>query len=356
MRYATVVAALSRVCGVLLFAAMTSIVASARADYRSAAAAYEKASKLPGGGERERAFLGAAKLYQEAVAKARDAPEAAEGTLLAVHAFKEAREIGEAIFMLEVFANEQGSESRLARLEKGDAKASPPRPPDPVEYKLRVRQLESALEDLSNAYVVLFDYASALRVYASTAANDRLRSEARRRAAYNAVMLHAAFGDWSAAKASRDLGAKLGEAAQTLATLDAVLTARDVRAWELAALRGEDPKRAAAAAVRSLRAYADRYKAQKESTHFVAEAAVEAATISFKANLPDQASQCKKARDALDRFATSQQFALAPRRLEEDLKAACGPARPQRALVPVGRYVRAGVDASLPPPRLAVAE
>src|SRR5262249_51615893 len=144
-----------------------------RGYYIDAAKAYEKAEKMPDGPERIKAWRDAAALYKVALEKAPGRDEAPEAAMNGAYCYKQVGDYDQAIAMYTLFIKEYGNEENLAKLEKGDPNATPPKTPDQKRYAERVKYLKQAYDALSASYVLFFNYRTAAETYDTISRNAR---------------------------------------------------------------------------------------------------------------------------------------------------------------------------------------
>jgi outer membrane protein assembly factor BamD (BamD/ComL family) len=273
--------------------------------YVDAAKAYEKAEKMADGPERNKAWREAAALYKMALEKAPARDEAPEAAIFGAKAYKQVGEYDQAIAMYELFIKEYGNEGNLAKLEKGDPSAKPPKTPDPKKYEERVKNLKGAYDALSASYVLFFNYRTAAETYDTIARNGRFEQADRRDAARNAALLYANLGDKSKMAGSRTTFLSLNPPAEQKADIDFLVALADLKSWDE---QGRDEGDNRSARVRAMAAMDGYYTANKSNgaaTRFVVQAAYYSAKLR-KAGRDTKAKEwCKSAVVAFDRFKSS---------------------------------------------------
>ncbi|MGK4002958.1 hypothetical protein WMF31_10080 [Sorangium sp. So ce1036] len=276
-----------------------------RGYYIDAARAFEKAEKMPDGPERVAAWREAAALYKVALEKAPARDEAPEAAMNGAYCYKQVGDYDQAIAMYSLFIKEYGSEENLAKLEKGDPEATPPKVPDPKRYAERVKYLKQAYDALSAAYVLFFNYRSAAETYDTIARNTRFEQAARRDAARNAVLLHANNGERDKMTASRATFMSLSPPPEQKADIDFLVASADMKAWDE---RGSDegPNRAARnKAMQSMEAYYTANKNNPAASGYVVQAAYHASKMRAAGGDPKARDWCRNTMNAFTAFRRS---------------------------------------------------
>ncbi|AUX45753.1 hypothetical protein SOCE26_072490 [Sorangium cellulosum] len=276
-----------------------------RGYYIDAARAFEKAEKMPDGPARVAAWREAAALYKVALEKAPARDEAPEAAMNGAYCYKQVGDYDQAIAMYSLFIKEYGSEENLAKLEKGDPEANPPKNPDPKRYADRVKYLKQAYDALSAAYVLFFNYRSAAETYDTIARNTRFEQAARRDAARNSVLLYANIGERDKMTASRATFMSLNPPPEQKADIDFLVSSADLKAWDE---QGPDdgPNRAARLkAVQSMEAYYAANKNNPAASGYVVQAAYHASKMRAAGGDPKAREWCKNTTNAFTSFRTS---------------------------------------------------
>ncbi|WP_438004400.1 hypothetical protein WME89_37265 [Sorangium sp. So ce321] len=273
-----------------------------RGYYLDAARAFEKAEKMPDGPARIAAWREAAALYRVALEKAPARDEAPEAAMNGAYCYKQVGDYDQAIEMYSLFIKEYGNEANLAKLEKGDPDANPPKNPDPKRYAERVKYLKQAYDALSAAYVLFFNYRSAAETYDTIARNPRFEQAARRDAARNSVLLYANIGERDKMTASRATFMSLNPPPEQKADIDFLVASADLKAWDEQG-SDEGPNRAARTkATQTMEAY---YKANKNNpaaSGYVVQAAYHASKMRSAASDPRALEWCKNTMTAFTSF------------------------------------------------------
>jgi tetratricopeptide (TPR) repeat protein len=162
-------------------------------------AAYEDANKIfkqaqdaPPGPQKDALWRKAGKMYEDALRAApghKDAPAAA---INSAFCYKQVGEFNRAIDLYNLFIDNYGKEDTMQLLQKGDGKKVPP---DPEQYKERVKYLGMAYDALSSTYYGFFAYQKAAESFGKIATNPRFDDERRATAARVAMVLYSNLGD-----------------------------------------------------------------------------------------------------------------------------------------------------------------
>jgi hypothetical protein len=270
--------------------------------YIDAYAAFQKAEKMPDGPERNKQWRQAAQLYQEALKNAPARDEAPEAAMNGAFAYKQVGDYDQAIEMYNLFIKEYGSEERLKKLEKGDPAVTPPKPPNPEQYKNRVEKLKNAYGALSGSYVLFFNYRTAAETFDTVAKNPRFEKSHRRDSALQAVILYSSIGDKDKVLATRQTFMQLDPPAEKKAEIDWRVAEADLKAWDEngmdeGANRGERMK-----ALAAMDAYYAANKGKNEAARFVVHAAYNAAKLRKAGRDPKAGDSCKNTITAFEKF------------------------------------------------------
>jgi hypothetical protein len=271
-------------------------------DYGSADKAFESARTMPDGPARAARWRQAAALYRAALERAPAADAAPEAAINGAHASKQVGDYEQAIGMYELFVREYGSESGLARLEKGDPGASPPRAPDPRRYAERVGFLQQAHGALAAARVLLFDYRRAAETFDTIAGNARFQPAARRDAARNAVLLHAHEGDRERLLGSHAAFLRLDPPAEQRAEVDYLVAQADLESWDEHGLDEGANRAARLRAVKAMDAYQAANKGNPAAAAEVVRAAYHGAALRRAGRDPRASEACKDTVAAFERL------------------------------------------------------
>jgi tetratricopeptide (TPR) repeat protein len=274
----------------------------ARGYYIDAYKAFEKAEKMPDGPERIKAWREAAALYRVALEKAPARDEAPEAAMNGAQAYKQVGDYDQAIEMYTLFIKEYGNEQNLAKLEKGDPAASPPKPADPTKYGERVKFLKQAYDALSSSYVLFFNYRTAAETYDTISRNGRFQQPARRDAARNAVLLYANIGERDKMTASRSTFMGLNPPPEQKADIDFLVASADFKTWDE---HGPDEGANHTARLRgigAMDAYHGANRTNVAANAYVVQAAYHSAKMRKAGRDPQAADWCKSTITAFERF------------------------------------------------------
>jgi tetratricopeptide (TPR) repeat protein len=287
----------------------------AKGYYIDAYKAYQDAEKMPDGPDRPAAWRKAAALYKVALEKAPERNEAPEAAILGANAFKQVGEYDSAIAMYELFIKEYGSEERLAKLETGDPKGSPPVAKDPVEYEKRITNLKLAYTELSKAYVLFFNYKSGAGTNDTISRIKRFPEADRRTAATNAVILYANIGDDEKLLAARQTLYSLNPSVKQKMEIDYLVATADLKRWD---------ENAPVKAIGAMEAYYQKNRNTKEAAPYLVRAAYASSKmhrIGKDGKAKDWCSNTMKAFDAFKSGADAETKVLGSE--EADMAAEC---------------------------------
>ncbi|MBK8258579.1 MAG: tetratricopeptide repeat protein [Polyangiaceae bacterium] len=273
--------------------------------YVDAGAAFEKASKMPDGPERNKAWREAAALYKVALEKAPSRSEAPEAAMNGAYCYKQVGDYDQAIAMYSLFIKEYGSEDVLTKLEKGDPSAKPPKNPDPAKYKERTKYLKQAYDALSAAYVLFFNYRTAAETYETISKTRHFEEADRRIAAKNAVILYANVGDNDKMLQARTTFFSLNPPAEQKANVDFLVASADLKTWDERGLDDGANKQARIRAMNTMEAYYNANKANSAATGYVVQAAYHAYKLRLAGKDSKARDWAKNTMQAFDKFKAS---------------------------------------------------
>jgi hypothetical protein len=257
---------------------------------------------MPDGPERIKAWREAAALYRVALEKAPARDEAPEAAMNGAQAYKQVGDYDQAIEMYTLFIKEYGSEQNLAKLEKGDPAASPPKPADPAKYGERVKFLKQAYDALSSSYVLFFNYRTAAETYDTISRNSRFQQPARRDAARNAALLYANIGDRDKMTASRSTFMGLNPPPEQKADIDFLVASADYKAWDEHGPDEGANHSARLKAVGTMDAYYTNSRNNLAANAYVVQAAYNSAKLRRAGRDPKADEWCKATIGAFERF------------------------------------------------------
>jgi tetratricopeptide (TPR) repeat protein len=194
-----------------------------------ARAKFEEAKNAPPGPGKDRLWREAAGMYEAALVAAPARDEAPEAAMNAAYAYKQVGEFNKAIELYNKFISEYGSEERLEKLQKGDAKAKVA--PDAKKYAERLGYLDSAYDALGTTYYSFFNYQRAAETYEKVANNERFAPEKRKPAAKNAMILYAAMGQRDKMNVAYKTFMKLSPSPEEKANADYLMADYDHKQW-----------------------------------------------------------------------------------------------------------------------------
>ncbi len=190
---------------------------------------FDEAQKAPPGPARDKLWREAAGMYEAALVAAPGRDEAPEAAMNAAYAYKQVGEFNKAIELYNKFIAEYGSDDRLDKLQKGDAKAKTA--PDPKKYAERLKYLDDAYGALGTTYYSFFNYQRAAETYEKVANNERFEADKRKIAAKNAMILYASMGQREKMNTMHGKFMKLAPSPEEKANADYLLADFDHKQW-----------------------------------------------------------------------------------------------------------------------------
>ncbi len=239
--------------------------------------AYEAAKAAPEGPAKADLWRKAGKMYEDALRAApgnKDAPAAAINSALC---YKQVGDFNRAIDLYNLFIANYGSDDNLNRLQNGgtDPQTNKQVPPDPDQYKERIKYLGMAYDALSSTYYGFFAYQKAADSFAKIANNTRFDDAHRASSAHIGMVLYSNLGD--RANMTKMYGIvvdpKMNITADKRAEADALKANFDYAQWNPAGADTGGNSSARAQAIASLTAYHTANKGKPESARYVLEAA-----------------------------------------------------------------------------------
>ncbi|MDP9151576.1 MAG: tetratricopeptide repeat protein [Myxococcota bacterium] len=158
---------------------------------------FEQAKAAPPGPQRDALWRKAGKMYEDALRAAPSHKDAPAAAINSAFCYKQVGEFSKAIELYDLFISNYGSEDILGRLEHGgmDPDKKENVPPNPDEYKERIKYLGLAYDALSTTYYGFFAYQRAAESFGKIAANARFDDDRRANASRIAMVLYSNLGD-----------------------------------------------------------------------------------------------------------------------------------------------------------------
>lgn len=231
--------------------------------YKDAAAAFKKASEMPDGPERVKAWRTAGALYETALKAAPDRKEAPEAAINGAFCYKQVGDYDKAIEMYRLFIDKYGDDKILTKVQKDD----------PSEYAERVKNLELAYRELASAYILFFNYRSAAETLDKIASIERFSADTRKSAARNALVLYTNLGDKEKMNASKARFLTFKPTGEDKAEADYIVAAADLRLWDQNGADTDSNKSARLKAQSALTGYYDANKNNAAAARFAVNAA-----------------------------------------------------------------------------------
>ncbi len=234
--------------------------------YKDAANAFKKAQDMPDGPDRVKQWKVAGQLYEDALKAAPDRDEAPEAAINGAYAYKQIGNYDKAIEMYQLFISKYGDDSVLTKLEKGSAD-------DQKKYQERLKYLNQAYTDLSNAYILFFNYQAAAETYEKIANIKRFPLDQRKQAARNALVLYSNLNNRSKMMAMHDLYLSFKPSSSETAEADYLVAQTDYKQWDDSGSDSGANHEARVRATDSLKAFFDKYKSKREAAQYNVNAA-----------------------------------------------------------------------------------
>ncbi|MBK8215846.1 MAG: tetratricopeptide repeat protein [Myxococcales bacterium] len=245
---------------------------------------FEEAQKAPPGPGKDKLWREAAGMYEAALIAAPARDEAPEAAMNAAYAYKQVGDFSKAIDLYNKFISEYGSEDRLEKLQKGDAKAKVG--PDPKKYAERLKYLDDAYDALGTTYYSFFNYQRAAETYEKVANNERFAPEKRKVAAKNAMILYASMGQRDKMSAMHKAFMKLSPTPEEKANADYLLADYDRKQWNPQGADSGSNRQFRIDAETNLSRYYQTYRSSAPALKYVVEAAHSISTMMRAANEP----------------------------------------------------------------------
>jgi tetratricopeptide (TPR) repeat protein len=247
------------------------------AAYVNARKKFEEAKKAPAGPEKQKLWREAGGLYEAALQAAPARDEAPEAAMNAAYAYKQVGEYNKAIELYNKFITEYGSEDRLTKLQKGDAKTKTA--PDPKRYAERVGYLGDAYDALATTYYSFFNYQRAAETNEKIAGNARFDEKKRRDAAKNAMILYSNIGQRDKMLAEYRLLNTLHPPPDDKANGDYLVASYDFKQWDPKGGSGGQNGQVRAQAEQSLMNYFQSHGRDANAGKFMIESAYHVAKM-----------------------------------------------------------------------------
>jgi hypothetical protein len=260
------------------------------AAFSDANALYEQAKAAPPGPAKDDLWRKAADAYGAALKAApghKDAPAAA---INSAFCYKQVGDFSHAIDNYNLFIANYGSDDNLNRLQNGgiDPDTKQKVPPDPDQYKERIKYLGMAYDALSSTYYGFFAYQKAADSFAKIANNQRFDDPQRANAARIGMVLYSNLGDRT--NMTKMYNVMIDPAMHTTsdkrAEADALKANFDYAQWNPSGADSGGNSAARQAAIASLTTYHNANKSKPEAARYVLEASYHIAKMMQAANDP----------------------------------------------------------------------
>lgn len=247
------------------------------AAFEDANKVFEQAKAAPPGPARDDLWRKAGKMYEDALRAApghKDAPAAA---INSAYCYKQVGDFNRAIELYQLFISNYGSEDNLGRLQNGgvDPQTKQKVPPDPDQYKERIKYLGMAYDALSTTYYGFFAYQRAAESFAKIANNTRFDDARRSNAARIGMVLYSNLGDRTNMTRMYDVlvDPRMHLTADKRAEADSLKANFDYAQWNPTGAESGPNAAARAQAVATLSAFHAANKNRAESARYELEAA-----------------------------------------------------------------------------------
>ncbi len=252
--------------------------------------AMEAAQNAKPGPDRDALWRKAGKMFEDALRAApgnKDAPAAAINSAVC---YKQVGEFNRAIELYQLFIGSYGSDDNLNRLQNGgvDPTTKEKVPPDPDQYKERIKYLGMAYDALSTTYYGFFAYQRAADSFGKIANNTRFDDARRANAARIGMVLYSNLGDRANMTKMYDIlvDPRMHTPADKKAEADALKANFDYAQWNPSGSDSGGNSAAKAQALASLTAYHQANKNHAETARYVLEAAYHIAKMQQAGNDP----------------------------------------------------------------------
>ena len=253
------------------------------AAFEDANKAMEAAKAAPPGPGQDQLWRTAAKMYEDALRAApahKDAPAAA---INSAYCYKQVGEFNRAIELYQLFISSYGSEDILDRLDRGgtDPQTKEKVPPDPDQYKDRIKYLGMAWDALSSTYYGFFAYQKAAESFGKIATNQRFDDPRRSNAARIGMVLYSDLGDRANMNKMYDImiDPRMHLTADKRAEADYLKAGFDYAQWNPSGTESAGNAAARGQAIASLTAYHNANKNKAEAARYVLESAYRIAKL-----------------------------------------------------------------------------
>jgi tetratricopeptide (TPR) repeat protein len=254
---------------------LTKLVLQSAA-FEDADAARKAAEAAPPGPGKDDLYRKAGKMYEDALRAApgnKDAPAAA---INSAYCYKQVGDFSRAIELYNLFISNYGSDDNLNRVQNGgiDPDTKQKVPPNPDEYKARIKYLGLAYDALSSTYYGFFAYQKAADSFGQIANNTRFDDAHRASAAHIGMVLYSNLGDRANMTKMYNIvvDPRMAITADKRAEADALKANFDYAQWNPTGADTGGNSAARSQAIASLTAYHNANKTKPEAARYVLEA------------------------------------------------------------------------------------
>ena len=286
------------------------------AAFEDANKAFEEAKNAPAGPAKDDLWRKAGKMYEDALRAApghKDAPAAA---INSAFCYKQVGDFNRAIELYQLFIANYGSDDNLGRLQNGgvDPQTKQKVPPDPDQYKERIKYLGMAYDALSTTYYGFFAYQRAAESFAKIANNPRFDDPRRSNAARIGMVLYSNLGDRTNMTRMYEVlvDPKMHLTPDKRAEADALKANFDYAQWNPSGSDSGGNAAAKAQAIASLSQYHAANKNHPEAARYALEAAYHIAKMQQSTSDPAFRTWFKTTIADWDYFKTHPQVVTAP--------------------------------------------
>jgi len=270
--------------------------------YKEAYKAFQAAQGMEDGPEKNKMWIKAAVLYEEALKEAPSHTAAPEAAINGAIAYKQLGNYDKAIGMYELFIKEYGNDDNLTKVRDGDKDKGTA--PDPKQYKTMVGYLKTAYGALADAYVLFFDYRRAAQTFDKISTISHFDPEDQRTGARNAVFLYANIGDRTkvAVTKKRFFDMKPAPPKAEKAELEWLIAEADVKEWDERSPDRGDNKAARARATGTMDGFYRKWSSESVASKYSVQAAYWSAKLRRAGKDAQYKKWCKQTRDAFDKY------------------------------------------------------
>lgn len=276
----------------------SSDYATAEEAFAAARDVYQRAQAPSDGADSAGRWLRAAQLFRIVQEKDPDSPLAVEAIVMGASSFRQAGAMAEAVKLYQRLVERYGGDDALDVLARDKS--------DPRAYSDRLRFLQLALEQLSQAHLLWLDYLAAAQIFEQTALNRHFEKPARIDAASNALLLYAQLGQRNRMDILRSTWVKLAPSEEHKRKIEWLFVQDDLSRYDPQKQKDPANRAARSAAIRSLETFCRVNRGKLGASGLVIRGSYHIASLQRSAG--DEAgarSWCREATTAFDQHLAS---------------------------------------------------